>query len=181
MVAGLLVAVLASQSAFSAGRWTATGVAGGQASVGVFPTPPPLYPIPPECVAAGLTDFAPENVHIGGTGNDHITGGPGNDLIIGGEGNDHLSGGGGDDCIVGGPGNDKIAGEGGNDVIIGGEGNDNLAGDGGDDILFGGEGNDKLVGDAGFDSLNGGPGIDVCNPGNQPGDQVTACEGGSAP
>ncbi len=79
-------------------------------------------------------------------------GGSGNDVLIGGGGNDHLSGG----C-----GNDVILGRGGNDQICGGDGNDWLFGGRGNDDLFGGRGRDVLVGGRGHDDLVGGRGRDV--------------------
>ena len=62
-----------------------------------------------------------------------------------------LYGGTGDDDLVGGAGNDRLYGGGGSDDLIGGTGNDRLYGQNGDDTLAGGAGNDQLDGGAGRD------------------------------
>ncbi|MFV2068625.1 MAG: Calx-beta domain-containing protein, partial [Pirellulales bacterium] len=77
-------------------------------------------------------------------------------LVYGGAGNDHLSGGAGDDILIGGLGNDKLKGRGGNDVLSGGAGKDDLNGGWGHDILIGGIGKDQLRGGKGDDLLIGG-------------------------
>ncbi len=77
-------------------------------------------------------------------------------LIEGGDGDDHLTGGSGDDVIIGGRGKDKLNGRDGNDVLIGGDGNDKLQGDDGLDLLFGGLGKDTLKGNKDDDILIGG-------------------------
>ncbi|HMC12232.1 MAG TPA: hypothetical protein VKH44_13115, partial [Pirellulaceae bacterium] len=92
----------------------------------------------------------------GDAGNDHITGGSGDDVLIGGAGNDHVNGGSGDDLIRGNQGNDKLQGCDGDDILVGDAGNDDLIGDGGRDLLIGGAGNDHLVGGADDDILIGG-------------------------
>ena len=74
----------------------------------------------------------------GDGGNDHLTGGTGNDLIVGGTGNDHLDGGAGNDVLSGGSGRDHLFGRDGLDVLIGGSGSDDLKGGKGDDLLIGG-------------------------------------------
>jgi hypothetical protein len=69
--------------------------------------------------------------------NDHVSGGPSDDVLRGGAKNDHLAGGPGNDALVGGDGNDKLAGDAGNDLLIGGAGNDGLTGGPGiDTFLF---------------------------------------------
>jgi Ca2+-binding RTX toxin-like protein len=80
----------------------------------------------------------------GGSGNDHIEGGPGDDRIVGGEGHDDIFAYGGDDLVDGGPGREFLAGFEGDDVLTGGAD---------DDFLFGGPGNDDLDGGAGDDDL----------------------------
>ena len=77
-------------------------------------------------------------------------------VLNGGPGNDHLSGGAGDDILHGGPGNDKLEGGNGNDVLTGEAGNDHLIGGAGLDMLIGGAGNDHLVGGPDDDILIGG-------------------------
>jgi Ca2+-binding RTX toxin-like protein len=97
---------------------------------------------------------------IGGGGNDHLSGGSGNDAIYGRGGNDDISGGSGNDWLSGGNGNDVIRGGSGNDVQFGGNGNDWLSGGSGNDLQFGGNGHDVLIGGAGSDVQVGGPGFD---------------------
>jgi Ca2+-binding RTX toxin-like protein len=66
------------------------------------------------------SDVAISQIVFGGAGNDHLSGGHGNDAIFGGAGNDDISGGQGADILVGGSGQDKIKGGDGNDLLIGG-------------------------------------------------------------
>ena len=96
----------------------------------------------------------------GGSGNDVMIGGGGNDRLNGGSGNDIIAGRGGNDCINGGSGNDRLSGGAGNDRIDGGRGNDVLLGGSGNDTLNGGRGNDYLDGGKGHDHNHGGPGLD---------------------
>jgi uncharacterized delta-60 repeat protein len=88
----------------------------------------------------------------GGSGNDLLMGGGGENLILGGTGSDVLIGGGSDDVLLGGDGNDDMFGNGGNDVLVGGDGND---------MLFGGAGLDLLIGSQDEDWLNAGTGEDI--------------------
>jgi len=97
---------------------------------------------------------------IGGGGDDHLKGGNGNDVIAGRGGNDHIEGGRGRDALFGGSGNDHVEGGRGNDYINGGNGNDWLQGNRGNDHIDGGNGNDFLQGGQGIDTLHGGPGFD---------------------
>ena len=76
-------------------------------------------------------------------------------LIFGGDGNDHLTGGAGNDILIGGNGKDVLNGRGGNDILVGGAGDDQLDGGDGDDLLIGGDGKDKLRGNKGDDLLIG--------------------------
>jgi VCBS repeat-containing protein len=73
----------------------------------------------------------------------------GDDVLVGTSKNDNLSGKKGDDQISGLAGNDKLKGDKGNDLLDGGTGNDVLYGGKGDDSLLGGAGNDVLYGDDG--------------------------------
>ena len=57
----------------------------------------------------------------GGSGNDTITGGSGDDVIWGDEGNDTLTGNAGNDVLIGGLGADSLVGLAGHDLLIAGE------------------------------------------------------------
>jgi Ca2+-binding RTX toxin-like protein len=92
-------------------------------------------------------------------GNDHFSIGANIDIptvLNGGSGNDHLRGGAGDDILHGGLGNDTLEGGIGNDILTGDAGNDHLIGGTGLDILIGGAGNDRLLGGPDDDILIGG-------------------------
>ncbi len=112
----------------------------------------------------------------GGTGDDTITTGAGDDKVDGGAGNDTISTGAGSDYAFGDVGDDIIDGGAGNDVIYGGDGNDTLAGGAGADYVEGGAGNDRIDGGSGQDMLSGGVGDDhiVSGTGN---DRVYTGEG----
>jgi Ca2+-binding RTX toxin-like protein len=58
--------------------------------------------------------------------------------LYGGSGNNRLRGGGGNDVLMGGYGNDTLIGGGGRDLLIGNSDNGSLDGKSGDDILIGG-------------------------------------------
>lgn len=90
-----------------------------------------------------------------------IEGGSGNDWLAGGSGNDDIDGGPGRDTIFGNAGDDDLDGGSGNDVIFGNDGNDDLEGGRGNDRLDGGDGDDTLDGGAGFDTIIGGAGRDL--------------------
>jgi Ca2+-binding RTX toxin-like protein len=99
-----------------------------------------------------------------------VYGGTGNDFIRTGEGDDHIYGDGyapnssgarnaedtNDDTLVGGGGDDHIEGGRGNDRLDGGRGVDALLGGTQDDSLHGGPNNDTLFGEMGDDNLTGG-------------------------
>ncbi|MGY8667411.1 calcium-binding protein [Bradyrhizobium sp. UFLA05-109] len=83
--------------------------------------------------------------------------------LFGGTGNDTLIGGSGNDQLFGGADNDTLIGKGGNDLLFGGAGNDTLTGGTGNDQMFGGAGNDRMIwnpGD-GTDLMEGGAGNDT--------------------
>lgn len=124
-------------------------------------------------------------VVVGGTGNDFIKvglgddyayGGADNDVIEGAQGNDHLYGGDGDDWITdyenddfihGGAGNDYIsAGPGILDTAHGGEGDDEVHGGDGIDEVFGDDGDDILYGEGDTDLMEGGDGNDYIDGGD---------------
>lgn len=92
-----------------------------------------------------------------------VTGG--DDIVVGGSAGDTLSGMAGWDWLDGKGGNDLLYGGAGNDVLLGGSGNDQLFGGADDDYLAGGDGNDTLNGEDGDDTLVGGLGADTLNGG----------------
>lgn len=92
----------------------------------------------------------------GGSGNDLLTGGGGNNLLIGGSGHDVLYGAAGNDVLLGGDGNDDLFGGSGDDVLVGGNGDDCLDGGTGRDLMIGSQDNDRLKGGDGEDILIGG-------------------------
>ncbi|MCB1657287.1 MAG: PD40 domain-containing protein, partial [Pseudomonadales bacterium] len=71
----------------------------------------------------------------GGSGNDVLIAGSGQDTLQGGAGNDELYGAAGNDLLEGGLDNDKLYGETGNDTLIGGAGNDSYYLDDDDTII----------------------------------------------
>jgi Ca2+-binding RTX toxin-like protein len=93
---------------------------------------------------------------FGGSGNDTLIGGSGNDLLFGQSGNDTLVGGAGDDLLFGGDGNDILTGGAGSDQMFGGAGNDRMVWNPGDgsDLMEGGDGIDTA-------EVNGGNGAEV--------------------
>ncbi|MBL4808423.1 MAG: hypothetical protein JKY31_14230 [Rhodobacteraceae bacterium] len=96
-------------------------------------------------------------------GANKIRGGSGDDLIEVGDASNgsFLHGGSGNDTLVSGRGDDTLKGGSGHDTLVGGRGDDVLLGDGGRDILDGGKGDDILNGGRGADILTGGAGNDV--------------------
>jgi hypothetical protein len=98
--------------------------------------------------------------HLGGDGDDTITGTPGPDVVLAGAGNDTVNTQGGDDTICAGPGNDNVDAGAGNDQASGEDGNDTLGGGGGNDALPGGPGDDTSNGGGGRDTVTGGAGND---------------------
>ncbi|MDB5325074.1 MAG: calcium-binding protein [Phycisphaerales bacterium] len=83
-----------------------------------------------------------------------IYGGTDNDTIYGGQGQDVLNGEGGNDKIFGGHANDTINGGTGNDILYGDDGNDDIYGSDGNDTLYGGTGNNRLFGQKGIDTIH---------------------------
>jgi Ca2+-binding RTX toxin-like protein len=73
-----------------------------------------------------------------------VNGGSGNDVIFGGYGNDVLNGDSGNDLMFGGPGADQMTGGTGRDTMYGGTGNDRLTGDTADAVLAGQAGTDVV-------------------------------------
>lgn len=120
----------------------------------------------------------------GASSDDHLFGGPGNDILIALQGEDYLDGGDGDDVLLSGQGDDNLTGADGRDWLLadaainrreiledpGGDfylqiieaseanvdyGKDTLFGDAGDDVLAGGGGDDWLFGGDHDDTLWG--------------------------
>ena len=104
----------------------------------------------PTCTVNGVKN----QVCLGTSGDDTITGSNGRDVILGGAGNDTLSGGNDGDVICGGGGNDQLSGGNGNDRLLGSLGNDRLNGDTGNDTLDGGGGTDNAIGGNGTDTCS---------------------------
>ncbi len=107
-----------------------------------------------------------DDLVLGGDGNDTLRGGAGSDAMDGGADNDLLVGQGGGDLLIGGTGNDNVDGGVGNDSIVGNDGNDSLIGGTGNDVIIGGAGNDTLLGNEGTDTLIGGSGVDSLSGGS---------------
>jgi hypothetical protein len=102
---------------------------------------------------------------LGGSGNDRIIGGAGDETLLGLDGLDQISGGGGNDRITGGAGRDYINGATGDDILDGGLGDDTVYGLDGADRITGGEGQDYLEGGTGGDTISGGAGNDILSGG----------------
>jgi Ca2+-binding RTX toxin-like protein len=92
-----------------------------------------------------------------------LHGGSGEDFLQGGDGDDEIYG--DDDKLYadGGSGNDKIYGGSDEDTIYGGSGNDELYGYGSPDLLGGGDNDDTIDGGAGADTMYGDDGDDTFN------------------
>ena len=132
-----------------------------------------------------------------GSGDDRIHGGTGNDVITLGEGNNYVYGGAGDDTIsvlgagrnvlYGGEGNDAITGGQGIDYIDGGMGDDRIDGVSGQNILVGGLGNNVIHSGTGDSRVYAGDDSTVVNNGGQDviyateaiSDRISAENGGS--
>lgn len=105
-----------------------------------------------------VTGNSLDNILLGGaTGNVHITGGKGDDVLASGPTSTLSEGGQGADVLIGGSAVDKLTGNEGTDVLAGGAGNDQLNGGLGNDILSGGIGADKFS----FSDKNGAFGNDL--------------------
>jgi len=76
------------------------------------------------------------------------------------------AGGTGDNTLYGGGGDDVINGNNGNDTIYGGSGNDQLNGNNHVDTLYGGSGNDTVQGSGDPDTITGGYGADTLTGGS---------------
>ncbi len=101
-----------------------------------------------------------DNIIVGTSGNDQITGTPNDDIICALDGNDRVNARGGDDLVLLGRGNDRADARGGRDTVRGSSGRDTVNGGSGADALRGESGNDTLRGASGADSISGGAGQD---------------------
>jgi Ca2+-binding RTX toxin-like protein len=114
-------------------------------------------------------NIRPDNeILIGGSGADALTGSPAGEIINGSIGADTVDGLGGDDDLSGGDndgGADNIAGGDGADSLDGGPGDDSLQGQAGRDDVGGGGGNDAAGGGDDADLVSGGTGLDVVSGG----------------
>lgn len=110
------------------------------------------------------------------SGDDSITGGPGNDTIATGDNADRVEGGAGDDSVNAGQHNDSVSGGAGDDRLLGDLGHDTLDGGDGRDYIRGGDHNDILYGGADFDDLQGNQGDDTVD-GGQGDDWVLGGQG----
>ena len=97
----------------------------------------------------------------GESGSDQLRGGSGNDILRGGDHDDILHGGSGHDHLSGDAGSDQLYGARGNDLIDAGTSDDIATGDAGRDALKGGSGSDQLIGGEGDDFLDGEQGDDL--------------------
>lgn len=104
-----------------------------------------------------------EDILVGTSVKDTISGREGNDEIYGLAGNDTISGDDGNDTIYGGSGDDKIDGNNGTDTLYGGSGNDNINGNNDNDRIIGGYGADTLTGNGGGDTFVF---LDICDTGD---------------
>ncbi|HEY7632581.1 MAG TPA: hypothetical protein VH817_17880 [Thermoleophilaceae bacterium] len=100
---------------------------------------------------------------FGERGADYLDGGDDSDTLFGGLGDDTLRElrFGVNEHLYGGPGNDIVAGGRGGDNLFGGTGNDALIGGSGSDHLYGGPGDDVLYGGPNRDTFDCGPGDDT--------------------
>jgi len=115
------------------------------------------------CAGLAVTAVVPAGgaPFVGTPNDDVILGTSGADDVSGGGGNDTICGLGGDDVLSGGPGEDLLLGGPGDDVLDGGDDNDKLRGAAGDDTLDGGAGSDRMLPENGNDIVDGGPGSDI--------------------
>jgi Ca2+-binding RTX toxin-like protein len=68
-----------------------------------------------------VVDLSVRTFLSGGSGNDTLTGGAGEDLMVGGAGDDTITGAANNDFLIGGNGSDRIVGSAGNDILVAGD------------------------------------------------------------
>jgi Ca2+-binding RTX toxin-like protein len=104
-----------------------------------------------------------DNLVLGTSANDVLSGASGNDSMLGRAANDFISGASGNDTLQGEAGHDMMFGSTEHDYLAGGDGNDILYGEVGNDILIGGRnfGAGTFVIAAYKDTLTGGVGSDT--------------------
>ncbi|MGZ5340718.1 MAG: calcium-binding protein [Solirubrobacterales bacterium] len=98
-------------------------------------------------------DFAATQTTVPAPIRSTLDGGSDNDGLVGGLGNDTLNASSGNDALYGGPGNDDLNGGSGNDSLFGEAGIDDLAGEQNNDLLDGGPGPDSQKGGTNNDSV----------------------------
>lgn len=111
-------------------------------------------------VFVNITLNALDNNFAGGSDQDLVFGGDGNDILYGFGQADPMSGQGGNDTLYGGDGNDQLSGGDGNDRIYGGNDRDDISAGTGDDVVYGEAGDDRIIGGSGIDIMHGGAGAD---------------------
>ena len=107
-----------------------------------------------------LTSGSGDDTLKGENGDDFLTANDGADILRGGQHEDQLLGGHGNDTLNGGSHDDALVAGNGHDVLRGGSGRDSLYGNNGADELRGGQARDYLDGGNGADTLNGNAGND---------------------
>lgn len=115
------------------------------------------------------------------SGTENASGSSGDDILVGDTQPNRLTGGGGNDTEQGSGGADALSGETGNDGLRGGGGDDRILGGDGGDRLYGEPNDDDLEGGPGPDHLDGGTGADTCLPGAGVDTVSGTCEDTSPP
>ncbi len=108
----------------------------------------------------------------GGSAQNRIWAGDGNDVAVGSGGADLIGGSSDDDKLIGLGGDDTLFGNVGDDLVLGGAGNDLAYNGSGQDTVDGGAGDDTLWAGAGDDQLTGGSGADTFCFGSSSGNDV---------
>ena len=97
----------------------------------------------------------------GGTGNDLMIAGNGQNTMYGGEGSDFIVAGDGNNSIRGGTGKDTIYAGSGNDIVFGENGDDYIEVVGGENSISGGSGNDTIYAEGTKSKIYGDDGNDL--------------------